>query len=516
MIFTDAFIPFFGIVEDVDDPKKLGRVRVRVHGYHTDNPALIPTERLPWFSSVVSNSAGVNGGGDSPTGYTKDSTVFGYFLDKTYQTGIVVGSLVGETNGTPDLSGLAIQNPNHPIYDLRSRNRVKEIQETDPKVKWSEPEYTNNSQYPKNKVFESEGGLLREMDGTPGEERIHEYHPSGTYYEVRSDGTRIVKVVSDQYEIVAGDNYVNVRGTCNLTIESNCKTLIKGDWDIQVSGNKKEIVMGDVTEYYGSQKIQVLSDQTTVAENITQNAVSHIVNPGEVEFEEVPVTLNEQYELEFVKASLSTTGRHQEFDETDTVVYTPPDYPQDIPPESFDGNPKQEGSAVQETKDTPELGDCINIELPINYNLRLSENFTIANLSTRALFSHQIRAQVGLTEQEIICNLQALCQNILEPLRAQFGPFRINSGFRVGSGRSQHNRGMAVDLQNFYDGNITPKQYLEIAEWAAKNLPCDQLILEHGRSLWLHISFDPTKTKQRGQLLTMLGGKFTPGLKTFY
>lgn len=513
MVFADNFIPFFGVVEDVEDPKKLGRVRVRCFGYHTDNPAQIPTERLPWFSSVVSNSAGVNGGGDSPTGYTLNSTVFGYFLDRTYQVGIVVGSLVGETNGTPDLSGLAIQNPNHPLYDLRSRNRVKEIQETDRNQKWSEPEYINKSQYPRNKVFESEGGLIREMDGTPSQERIHEYHPSGSYYEVRPDGTRVVKVVADQYEIVAGDNYVNVRGTCNLTVDSNCKTLIKGDWDIQVSGNKKEIVMGNVNEYYGSQKTQVLSEQLIVADSITQNANAHVVNPGEVEFEEVPVVLNEQYELEFVRAGLSETGRNQEFDETDTVVYTPPEYPQDVPPETFNGNVKEQGQAVQETKDTPELSDCINITLPINYNTRLSENFTIANLSTRALFPHQIRSQVGLSEQEIVCNLQTLCQNVLEPIRSQFGSFRINSGFRVGAGRSQHNKGQACDIQT---PEWSAKKHLEVAEWIANNLVFDQLILEHGRSVWIHVSFDRTKTKQRGQLLTMIGGKFQPGLKLYY
>ena len=31
----------FGIVEDRNDPLKIGRVRVRVHGYHTDNKGLI-------------------------------------------------------------------------------------------------------------------------------------------------------------------------------------------------------------------------------------------------------------------------------------------------------------------------------------------------------------------------------------------------------------------------------------------------------------------------------------------
>ena len=32
---------FYGIVEDRDDPLKIGRVRVRVHGLHTDDKKLI-------------------------------------------------------------------------------------------------------------------------------------------------------------------------------------------------------------------------------------------------------------------------------------------------------------------------------------------------------------------------------------------------------------------------------------------------------------------------------------------
>ena len=31
----------YGVVEDRNDPLKIGRVRVRVHGYHTDDKTLI-------------------------------------------------------------------------------------------------------------------------------------------------------------------------------------------------------------------------------------------------------------------------------------------------------------------------------------------------------------------------------------------------------------------------------------------------------------------------------------------
>lgn len=40
---------FYGIVEDRQDPLKIGRVRVRCHGIHTANKQLIATPDLPWL-----------------------------------------------------------------------------------------------------------------------------------------------------------------------------------------------------------------------------------------------------------------------------------------------------------------------------------------------------------------------------------------------------------------------------------------------------------------------------------
>jgi hypothetical protein len=73
---------------------------------------------------------------------------------------------------------------------------------------------------------------------------------------------------------------------------------------------------------------------------------------------------------------------------------------------------------------------------------------------------------------------------------------------------------MAVDIQ---EPTWTNKKLFEVAQWALKNLPVDQLIYEHGRyNCWLHLSFDRTKTTQRGQPLTMYRNKFEPGLRLYY
>ena len=88
---------YFGCVEDRDDPKKLGRVRVRVAGVHADNSSDVPTEDLPWASVLMpSNSPGTSGLGESPTGLVLGSWVMVIFVDGiNCQHPMVIGSTIG-------------------------------------------------------------------------------------------------------------------------------------------------------------------------------------------------------------------------------------------------------------------------------------------------------------------------------------------------------------------------------------------------------------------------------------
>jgi uncharacterized Zn-binding protein involved in type VI secretion len=161
--------------------------------------------------------------------------------------------------------------------------------------------------------------------------------------------------------------------------------------------------------------------------------------------------------------------------------------------------------------------ECGNFIInPINYNQNLSSNFTVRNLSIGAVFPHAIVAQAGFDVAGILCNLKGLAENILEPLRSQYPGFRINSGFRRGAGTSQHNRGQACDLQ--WPG-LAPAGYTPIAEWIRDNLPFDQLIFEHGKSIWIHVSYNRTLTRQRGIILTYYppqSPQYRPGLTNYY
>lgn len=91
----DGFNWFVGVVEDRDDPLKVGRCKVRVYGYHTENRKDLPTKDLPWAVPIMPiTSAGTSGIGSSPHGLVNGSWVVGFFLDgHDMQQPAIFGSL---------------------------------------------------------------------------------------------------------------------------------------------------------------------------------------------------------------------------------------------------------------------------------------------------------------------------------------------------------------------------------------------------------------------------------------
>ena len=204
-----------------------------------------------------------------------------------------------------------------------------------------------------------------------------------------------------------------------------------------------------------------------------------------------------------------------EFETTDGAAQYPP-LQNPPPPSEIVEQPIEEADDIDNQINTEPVA-CEDITVPLDYNLNISPNFKLRNASIDALFPHAIKAQNGLTEAEIACNLKALCVNVLEPLWEKYPDFRINSGFRsYQNGRSQHEYGQAVDIQ--WSG-ITFDEYWERANWVKDNLDFDQFIYEHGNSIWFHLSYNNAGNRPKTTLnaiLTMKDGKYKHGLKRYY
>ena len=71
---NDVYISWVGVVENIDDPLKNGRVKVRIFGWHTEDLIKLPTAVLPW-ATVTQSSTGTFSApvpGDFVNGYFAD------------------------------------------------------------------------------------------------------------------------------------------------------------------------------------------------------------------------------------------------------------------------------------------------------------------------------------------------------------------------------------------------------------------------------------------------------------
>jgi len=269
----DGFIWFFGVVEDRDDPLKAGRVRVRCYGWHTDDRNAVPIKTLPW-AQVLQQSAAMGDIGKTPLGYVEGTSVLGFFLDgKNAQHPMVIGSFSGiptelgsvissrgfsDPNGEypdrinePDVNRLARNQDDYQHAVIKDKNDsiTKSVSVANGTDTWSEPLSAYNAKYPKNHVLETESGHIKEYDDTLNNERIHEYHKSGTFYEIDKDGNKITRIVGNNYEVIAGNDYLNVKGNCNITVDGTTRLLSTGPVEVQANVNivGNLSILGDIT-----------------------------------------------------------------------------------------------------------------------------------------------------------------------------------------------------------------------------------------------------------------------------
>ena len=103
MLKNNIFNWWVGVVEDRNDPEKLGRVRVRILGAHSDDRAVLPTEDLPWALPLQpTTSAAVSGIGSAPVGLLTGTWCVGFYMDgDDMQQPIVMGTLGGTPRPLP-------------------------------------------------------------------------------------------------------------------------------------------------------------------------------------------------------------------------------------------------------------------------------------------------------------------------------------------------------------------------------------------------------------------------------
>ena len=279
------------VVEDNDDSKEkggtLGRCKVRILGIHSENAKRTgknkgtPTEELPWAELMVSTGfhGGMSGIGISAVP-VKGTWVWVFLDGGDWNRPIIVGIISGistkqgpgpnKVNGgfhdpdkvypikkrlnEPDINRLACNRKfaETPIKKIRDANKDKGIT-TSTGATWDEiTEKTSSAKYPNNTVFETAGHSFVEYDSTPGNERIHFFHKTGTYWEIQEKGDYQFKTVHNRYEIVDKNYHRLVKGKQRTTVYDDVETKYDSKETVLVGGDHLETIHGKVEQVYKS------------------------------------------------------------------------------------------------------------------------------------------------------------------------------------------------------------------------------------------------------------------------
>lgn len=147
--------------------------------------------------------------------------------------------------------------------------------------------------------------------------------------------------------------------------------------------------------------------------------------------------------------------------------------------------------------------------------MNLSEHFTLFELTRSAAATR--KGIPNVAPDAIVAKLRAVCEHILEPVRAHYGrPIMVLSGYRApavnkavgGAATSQHLKGEAADFI------VNGVSNIEVCRWMQANMNYDQLIYEFGEAGWIHCSWREGVLRNQEISAVKRGGKtvYLPGI----
>ena len=266
----NGFIWWTGVVEDRQDPLKMGRCRVRCVGWHNTNKMQLPTASLPWAMPSIPVNTNVV--------YTprEGDMVFGFFIDgENAQEPVMLGVFPGiplkagnaqEAFSDPRTSSQLSAAPvkptesattyprklDEPTTSRLARNDSKYpseivVAKKAKKASKVEPDSYYAAKYPYNNVYESESGHALEFDDTKDAERVHLYHRSGSYVEYGPLGDRSERIQRNKFEVVIGNEQVYVKGDVTIYVDGNVQMTVGGNYQADIGGTCKITSGGNMT-----------------------------------------------------------------------------------------------------------------------------------------------------------------------------------------------------------------------------------------------------------------------------
>lgn len=249
-----------GVVENVEDELKIGRVQIRIIGKHGINKNdtsnvddYLPTEDLPWATPIFpAGSSSISGISNFAVPDINSVVVCGYF-DNDEQELFYIGTLA--LIGSNKLEGFGLEEHENPKKEYPLSDSVSTVEDLFPSEVvtnplFEEPQTEHEVVYPLNKVIETKSGHLIEIDDTEGIERIRIRHKSGSFQEYHNNGDIVNKSIKDKY-IIAENVNVHSNGNTNVYVGDNLNIEVETDVNFNVKGNVTGNVDGDVNVTIG-------------------------------------------------------------------------------------------------------------------------------------------------------------------------------------------------------------------------------------------------------------------------
>ena len=366
---------------------------------------------------------------------------------------------------------------------------------------------------------------------------------------IRINGNSEIRIDLNRDEVVSGNQSIKVLGDAELYVDGNCTTRVGGDYFLDVIGNYNVRIGKTSNIDIGTSQTYSIGESSTTNiigdHKMNVGGTNNIISTGNAEFGSMKnimvgcaqmahftgilganfTSVGGAVNMGSVGGSTFIGGTSIFLDScsagtspTPSAPDDPPESPEpptfmDIPaieneldglsdteyPHGFDDGtyPKEslakrgvtDFDAVEEESESIDSPEEDTITPAGDWD---SRHFTIGQVSSAAVVSHYtIKAQHGLSAEEVQDNLNYLCVNVLDRIKDQYPEIFVTSGFRHKSTYSKHEFGIAGDIQA---PGWTNKDYFECAKWIAANLETDALLVEYkkyGTKLgWIHVGFN--------------------------
>jgi hypothetical protein len=483
---------YIGIVEDNIDPKRFGRIKVRVFGVYDQ----ISTENIPWstpFNSIDGRSFSV-----PPIGkmvsivFIKNDIYTPYYIDSENYNINLKERLDGmDDDDYVNFSALLYDHRTQ-IYsdedELKIDYYYNNISIDKESINF---DLKNNSQ--KINIGDKKNSNQQALFGNHWLDWFDKFvneliHPLSLVSG--GSGSPVLRpkldVLLQEYKIIR-DTFIS----SNIYLVDNNQVIEDSKY------NKRKYETKPYTHDVNLNVDDVNIINTELSDKISCESAKNKNKITDINFIDIDPTNSKDVNCSDmkneIKNHISTTPKSNNYSDFNINYYNNTPY---VNKDSIEPN------------DESEIVECDDFKNGINYTMKISKYFILEQLTTKSLVSsYRLKKQKGLKKEDIACNLKCLSENILDKIYEKFPNMVITSGFRHGNGSSQHYKGQAVDLQFT---NMPNKEYYNVSRWIKENITeYDQLLLEyknHGtKKPWIHISYN--KNKNRNIALTLFNDK---------